>query len=281
MSATTQEVELVAPLPAVARSPFGPLATLARRRFQLSARTPRELIVPLLTPILFALVIAPALRQALHTSTAYEAFVATGTIGLLIPLNTMFAGIGVLVDRENGAQRELLSAPIQRSLLVLANMLVAFAITALQIAVLIGVARARGIHFHVTGTGVVWFLLAGSLFTVAMYGAAETLAARVPRTEEYIGRVPAIAIVPWFLAGSLFPINALPGFLTWFARFLPLTHALALVRYGLLDDPSSLHNIWEMHSTTGMAVLSLGVVVLFAAALTTAGIRTFSRTALR
>ncbi len=27
---------------------------------------------------------------------------------------------------------------------------------------------------------------------------------------------PAIAIVPWFLAGSLFPITALPTFLTWF-----------------------------------------------------------------
>ena len=103
MSASTQELELVAPLPAVARSPFGPLATLARRRFQLSARTPRELVVPLLTPILFALVIAPALKQALHTSRSYEAFVATGTIGLLIPLNTMLAGIGVLVDREAGA----------------------------------------------------------------------------------------------------------------------------------------------------------------------------------
>jgi ABC-2 type transport system permease protein len=217
----------------------------------------------------------------LHTSTAYEAFVATGTIGLLIPLNTMFAGIGVLVDRENGAQRELLSAPIHRSLLVLANMIVAFAITALQIGVLLGVARARGIHFHITGAGAVWFLLAGSLFTVAMYGAAETLAARVPRTEEYIGRVPAIAIVPWFLAGSLFPIDALPGFLTWFARILPLTHALALVRYGLLDDSSGLHNIWKMHSTTGMAALSLGVVMLFAGALVTAGIRTFSRTAVR
>ena len=278
---TAATPELVTALPAIARDPFRPLATLAQRRFQLSARTPRELIVPLLTPILFALVIAPALKQALHTSTAYEAFVATGTIGLLIPLSTMFAGIGVLVDRESGAQRELLAAPIARTLLVLANLIVAFAITALQIAVLLAVARARGIHFNITATGFVWFLVAGSLFTVGMYGAAETLAARVPRTEEYIGRVPAIAIVPWFLAGSLFPIDALPGFLTWLARFLPLTHALALVRYGLLDDPSGLHNIWEMHSTTGMAALSLGVVVLFAAALTTAGIRTFSRTAIR
>src|SRR5882757_3827802 len=132
---TVATPELVAPLRRVARSPFGPLATLASRRFSLSARTPRELVVPLLTPILFALVIAPALKQALHTSTAYEAFVATGTIGLLIPLNTMFAGISVLVDRESGAQRELLAAPIPRSLLVLANLTVAFAITALQVAV--------------------------------------------------------------------------------------------------------------------------------------------------
>src|SRR5580765_3320950 len=130
------------------------LRTLAGRRFALTARTPRELVVPLLTPILFALVIAPALKTALHTSAAYESFVATGTIGLLIPLNTMFAGIGVLVDRESGAQRELLAAPIPRGLLVLANLVVAFAITALQIGVLVGVARARGIHFDINGAGV-------------------------------------------------------------------------------------------------------------------------------
>ena len=44
-----------------------------------------------------------------------------------------------------------------------------------------------------------------------MYGVAETLASRMPKAEEYIARVPAIAIVPWFFAGSLFPIGALPG----------------------------------------------------------------------
>jgi ABC-type polysaccharide/polyol phosphate export permease len=49
--------------------------------------------------------------------------------------------------------------------------------------------------------------------------------------------------VPWFLAGSLFPINVLPKFLMWFARILPITHALALMRYGLLSDSSGLHDI--------------------------------------
>src|SRR5438552_17487488 len=168
---TSISPELILPRRRAAQNPLAPLATLAARRFQLSVRTPRELVVPLLTPILFALVFAPALKQALHTSSSYESYVATGTIGLLIPLNTMFAGISVLVDRESGAQRELLTAPISRSLLVLANLVVAFTITALQIAVLIGVARARGIHFDVTGSGLLWFLAAGSLFTVGMYGA--------------------------------------------------------------------------------------------------------------
>src|SRR5689334_21324362 len=111
------------------------LRTLAGRRFALTARTPRELVVPLLTPVLFALIIAPALKEALHTSSLYESFVATGTIGLLIPLNTMFAGLGAVVDREAGAQRELLTAPIARALLPLGNLIVAFSVTALQVAV--------------------------------------------------------------------------------------------------------------------------------------------------
>jgi ABC-2 type transport system permease protein len=260
---------------------LSPLATLARRRFQLTARTPRELVVPLITPILFALVIAPALKMALHTSAAYESFVAIGTIGLLIPLNTMFSGLSVIVDRENGAQRELLTAPVPRPFLVLGNLVVALAITAFQVVVLIGFAVVRGIHFDVRPTGVAWFVGAAVLFAVGMYGAAETLASRVPKAEEYIARVPAIAIVPWFLAGSLFPINALPGFLAWFARFLPLTHGLALMRYGLLGDRSGLHNIWGMGSATTMAALSIAVVALFAAALTAVSVRVFTRSALR
>jgi ABC-2 type transport system permease protein len=255
--------------------------TLAARRFALTARTPRELVVPLLTPVLFALVIAPALKKALHTSASYESYVAVGTIGLLIPLNTMFSGISVLVDRESGARRELLAAPIHRPLLVVGNLLVAVATTALQVGVLLAFAVLRRIHFDVTATGLVWFVAVALLFAIAMYGIAETLAARVPRSEEYIARVPAIAIVPWFLAGSLFPVTSLPLVLAWIARFLPLTHALALMRWGLLHDSSGLHNIWRSGDTTAMAALSLAVVALFAVLMTAVSMRAFTRAAVR
>jgi len=187
----------------------------------------------------------------------------------------------VIVDREHGAQRELLAAPVPRSFLVLGNLSVALAVTAFQVVALILFALARGIDFHTGAAGLGWFVGAGVLFAIGMYGMAETLANRVPKQEEYIARVPAIAIVPWFLAGALFPITALPGFLTWVARFLPLTHGLALMRYGLLGDASGLEHIWSMGSNTAMAALSLGVVAFFAAALTAVSIRVFARTALR
>src|SRR5437763_8114624 len=159
-------VDIAIPAPQARTHSLSPLATLTGRRFQLTARTPRELVVPLLTPIMFALVIAPALKAALHTDASYESFVALGTVGLLIPLNTMFSGLGVIVDRENGAQRELLAAPIPRPLLVLANLVVAFAITGLQVVVLLAVATARRINFDPTVAGIVWFVAAAALFAI-------------------------------------------------------------------------------------------------------------------
>jgi ABC-2 type transport system permease protein len=260
------------------------LGALARRRLTLSARTPREILVPLLTPILFALVIAPALATMVHTSNGldYKTFVAVGTVGLLIPLSCMFAGIGVIVDRDSGAHRELLAAPVPRPLLVAGNYVVALAVSALQLLALIIAALARGATFHTSATGIAWFIAAAFLFTVASYGIAEVMANRIPKQEEYIGATPAVAILPWFLAGSLFPIHALPGFLAAFAKVLPLTHALALMRYGLVDQlASGLHVFCGMTYASGMAALSLAVVAAWALVLSVASVRVFGRAAVR
>src|SRR5207247_58413 len=80
---------------------------------------------PLLTRVLFAVVTAPAVATIVAASASgsgYMTFVAIGTIGLLVPISCMFAGIGVLVDRESGARRDLLAAPIPRSLVVFGNL---------------------------------------------------------------------------------------------------------------------------------------------------------------
>lgn len=288
MATMTLTPTLVA-APVAARRPsvLAAVATLSARRFALSVRTPRELVVPLLTPVLFALVIAPVLQSAFggaHNGVDYMSFVALATVGLLIPLNTQFAGLCVIIDRLclSGAQRELPAAPIPRALLVVGNIVVVTAITALQLTVLLVLAAVRGAQFHITPSGMAWFAGAALLFTVGMYGIAEALASRMGRQEEYISATPAVAIVPWFFAGTLFPISVLPGFLEGLAKVLPLTHALAVVRYGFLGAPASgLHEIWGGSNPTTMAAVSLGVVALFTVVGTALAIRSFSRKAVR
>lgn len=259
-------------------------ATLARRRISLSAHTPREILAPLATPLLFALVIAPALAKIIQATGGggvdYSTFVIVGTVGLLIPLTCTFAGIGVIVDRASGARRELLTAPIPRALIVLGNMAVAIGVSLLQVGALMAAGWLRGSHFHATASGVAWFTGAVLAFTVFMYGLAEILANRIPTQEEYVGLTPVVAILPWFIAGSLFPITALPAWLAWVARALPTTHVLALLRYGVLDRTGAgLHNIWGMTSTTTDAALSLLVLAGWAILITAAAIRVFTRSA--
>ena len=241
--------------------------------------------MPLLGPALLAVIVAPALKVAtggLHSAIDYQSFVGVGAVGLVIPLSCIFAGLSVIVDRQAGAQRELLASPVARAYLVLGNLAVAVVLSALQAVVLVGLTAVRGGAFDVSATGIAWAIGAGVLFTVFMYAVAETLASVIAKPEEYVGAVPAVAILPFFFAGALFPIGAMPGALTAIAKLLPLTHALALMRYGLVDPSGQgLHDIWGAGSTTAQAWASLGVVAAFAAALLAISIRVFTRSAVK
>lgn len=275
-------------VPSVARripTAAAALVTLAGRRAALTSRTPRQIAVPLLGPLLLALIAGPALEAAtggLRSHIDYAAFIDIGTIGLLVPLSCIFAGLSVIIDREQGAQRELLSAPVPRAYLVLGNLALALGLAALQVIVLLALAELRGASFSITASSMAWFVGAAVLFTVFIYAVAETLASRVRKQEDYIGAVPAVAILPFFFAGALFPINAMPAVLATIAKFMPLTHALALMRYAFIDPRGSgLHAIWGMSNVNTEAWLSLGVVAAFAAALLAISIRVFSRSAVR
>jgi ABC-2 type transport system permease protein len=285
MATTIAQPAALAPRIAPPRRPplWRALRTLASRRATLTAHNPRQIAVPLVGPALLALVVAPALKVAtggLHSHIDYTSFVGVGAVGLVVPLTCIFAGLSVIVDRHSGAQRELLAAPVPRSFLVLGNLVVAIGLSVLQVAVLIGLSALRGGAYHITASGIGWFVATALLFTVFMYSLAETLASRIKKQEDYIGAVPAVAILPFFLAGALFPISAMPAALTAIAKALPLTHALALLRYGFIDPSGKgLHDIWGMNNVTAEAWLSLAVVALFAAALTAIAIRSFRSSA--
>jgi len=250
----------------------------------LSLRNPRSILLPLATPVLIAVVIAPALAKTAGRVAGidYMTYLAVGTAALVVPLSCMQAGLGAIVDRNRGAQPDLLAAPVPRPLLVLANLTAALVAAGLQVGALVAFAWLRGAIFHASITGVGWFIGAAVCLGVAMYGIAEALANRIGSEEEYVNAIPTLGIAPWFFAGSLFPIRSLPGWIAAIAKVLPVTHAVALMRYGVVDrHATDLHAIWGMANPTAMAALSLAVLAIYAVALTALAIRVFTRTAVR
>ena len=150
-------------------------------------------------------------------------------------------------------------------------------LSALQVGVVVGASACAGAEFSVSARG--WpGLAAAAGFAVAMYGAAEVLANRLPTQEERTGRCrPSAscrgscrAAVP-HLGARLRP--------TVIAKALPITHVLALLRYGLVDPrlraPRHLGHV----DTTTMAWASLAVVAAFALVMTVVSFRVFRRAA--
>src|SRR5438045_3067696 len=134
-----------------------------------------------------------------------------------------------------------------------------------QVIALIAASVLGGASFATAVSGWLWAAAAVIGVAMLMHGFAEILAARIKKQEEYVGAAPPVALLPWFLAGSFFPIGAMPAGLTAFAKVLPVTHALALMRYGLVDHAGhGLHDIWGLRNTPAMATLSLPVVAVSA-----------------
>jgi ABC-2 type transport system permease protein len=263
-----------------ARKAVRAVPTLTSRRLALTIRSPRAALVPLMAPLLFALVVAPALASAVAPAGQYKTymtFFCVATAGLLVPLNCMFSGLGVILDRQHGALRELLVAPIRRVSIVSANLVATAAVTAAQLSVLVAASVARGAAY-VASWRILWFVGGALLLVVVTYGIAEILATRLTSVEEYTGALPAVAIVPFFFAGSLYPITALPSWLGAVAKVLPLTHALALFRFGLTGQGGqALHNIWGLSNEIEMAALSIAVLLAYAAVITAGAVRLFTR----
>lgn len=255
---------------------------LVVRRVHLTTKTASGVIGQLVTPILWVLVVAPALassRGGFASNVDYFTFLAAGQVAFLIPFTAMFNGINVIVDRQFGVLPEILVAPVRRAMIPIANATAVLLITLVQVSLIVGLGRLRGAHFHTSAPRLAWFALASACLCLIVYGVAEFLALRINRQEAYGPLIPAIGVTPFFLAGALYPLSVLPTGLEQAAYVLPWTHAVALIRYGLMSgSPSGLLDIWGGRSELVAASLSGAVLVAMAAGSLALAARTFIRT---
>jgi ABC-2 type transport system permease protein len=260
---------------------FNGLPALYWRRLQLSLKGGSAMLGQLASPVLWVLVVGPALARALGQITPgadYYTYVAVGQIAFVIPFTAMFAGSTVIRDRLFGVMPELTVAPIRRFVYPLANAGAALTVAAAQTVLMLVLAEIRGARLDLSAGRFAWLVAGAALLCLALYGCAETLAHHLPRLEVYGPLIPAIGVTPFLVCGSYYPLSSLPGWVQAASKVLPWTHAVALIRYGTMGGGSGLESIWHQTSQVEMALLSTAVLAAYAAFGLLLAVRSYRRT---
>jgi ABC-2 type transport system permease protein len=228
-------------------------------------------LIRLIQPAIWIIVIGhtfagtrPLIQQVGFDGTYLE-FMAPGVIILTAIFTSIFGGVNTLWDRRYGFMNKALTSPISRSSIALGKMLAISLISALQSALIIGIAIIIGVSFP--NPWVIAPIMAiVILFSLGFSGISVVVAATAKSQETFWGVINFLGMPLFMLSPALFPLELLPDWLATAAKFNPVTYTVLLVR-GLMTG------VTEGISTA----LSLGIIGAFVVAMLVLASYVFTR----
>ncbi len=200
---------------------------LSRERF--------SMLFTLVQPMLFWLIFFGNLFQrAADTQVVqapnYISFLAAGVVVMTVLNNGLAGGVDLLFDKENGFLERLMSTPIRRSSIILSRFLFVMGVTSLQVLVILGVAFLFGVRPATGLLGVAVILLIGMLFGVGLTAISMAMAFSVKSHGDFFSVLGFLSLPMIFLSSALVPLSAMPAWMSFLARFNPMTWAIDAVR---------------------------------------------------
>ena len=257
------------------------------RRDLIRFRTDRiRIATTLVQPLLFLFVLGSGLQQISSAGTHgvdLKTFIYPGVICLAVMFTAMFSAASIVWDREFGFMREMLVAPVSRSSIVIGKCLGGATVASIQGVILLALAGAVDVPYSpalLLGMFGLMLLLA---FAITAFGVM--VAARITQMQSFMGVMQMIVMPMFFLAGALYPVTHLPGWLTVLNRIDPLTYAVDPMRrlvFKHLDVSAAAHEALAPGVTwfgwTVPAVLEAAVVLLLGLAMLGVAIWEFGAT---
>jgi ABC-2 type transport system permease protein len=245
-----------------------------------------RIVTSLVQPLLFLFVLGSGLQQLTAASADgidLKTFIYPGILCLAVMFTAMFSAASIVWDREFGFLREMLVAPVRRSSIVIGKCLGGATVASLQGVILICLAGAVHVPYDpllILGLFGLQLLLA---FSITAFGVM--VAARIKQMQSFMGVMQMIVMPMFFIAGALFPVANLPGWLAVLNRIDPLTYAVDPMRrlvFDHLDISTAARDTlapgvtwWGWHVP---AMLEVGIVLLLGLGMLGIAIWEFSAT---
>jgi ABC-2 type transport system permease protein len=213
---------------------MGAIYALWIRQLKKYWRSKSRIVGSLGQPLLFLVALGfglgPTYQQA--NGGSYIDFLAPGIIAMSVLFTAMFAGIEVIWDRQFGFLKETLVAPISRFKIMVGRTLGGATVASIQglvvfiITLFIGFRPSNWLYLPIA---FIFMFLIALLFT--SFG---TLVAIRMEDMQAFPLIMNFVVMPiFFLSGSLFPLNNLPGPLKIITRINPLSYGIDGIRFGL------------------------------------------------
>jgi ABC-2 type transport system permease protein len=231
------------------------------------ARNGQESIGSLIQPVLWVVMFGVGMRSLLEPSLGngdtYVSFMLPGIIALTVLSGATGGGMTWLLERVQGIVKEYIVAPIARISILLGNaasiMTKALiqSVVILVVGVLVGATVSGGVLDWVASLALVL------LFGIGFSGIALAAGSSTDDIGVYHMMIALLQLPMLFMSNALYPLDSLPTWLAWVARFNPASYLVDGLRQTILTDAltmagSELLPLWACFAVcTGFAVAGM------------------------
>jgi len=164
---------------------------------------------------------------------SYLQFIAPGIIAMTILFSSVFAGIGLLWDRQFGFLKETLVAPVPRITIMIGRTLGGATVAMIQGVLVIVVCLIAG--FRPVNLAAVPLAFGFMLLIAVVFGALGTAIGSVLQDMQGFQLIMNFLVMPiFFLSGALFPLANLPKALGIVTSIDPLSYGVDGLRGALI-----------------------------------------------
>ncbi|MEV5880944.1 ABC transporter permease [Streptomyces sp. NPDC052101] len=187
---------------------------------------PSNALLLILQPLLYLYALGGGLSALVPDDTvggSYRTYLFPGVLLMSVQAPAMSVGIRLIIDRDSGILREILTAPARRTTLLCGMCLGGCTSAAAQGAVLIALAPAGGLPYEP-------LLLLGlltqlTLITFTLTAISTAIAVRTRRAETFTTLLGLTSAPFLFTSGAFVPRSTLPTWLEPTAAINPLAYA--------------------------------------------------------
>ena len=214
------------------------------------------LIFPLLMLFMFGLIYGNTPPPGASSQGAINSLIPSFTAMSIGITGLMSITINLATYRENGILRRLRTTPVSPLVVMVAQVVVVFSMTALGMLLLV---VAGKLFYNVTFAGNVFSILGGfTLSSLSFFGIGFILAGIMPtaRTAQVVAMVLMYPML--ILSGAAWPRELMPATVQNISAFVPLTYVVNLLRGLWAGDAWGAH-LLDVGILVGM--LLLGVII--------------------